>query len=185
MSSFLQVSKLSRLCQIEELVRDAKAKSVSIDGEKAGFVDRQNELIVVAEKGRRFDARDIKMALEIVSVSRSAYSRLRNYLPLPSIRTLQNTFSAADKMDYTDLVNQLPPMQKYIRLNIDEVYVKSTLRFTGGKIYGFAKDDPTKLVKTILVILALADHNGPKFVASLNPVYKLNAAFQNLSLIHI
>ena len=69
-------------------------------------------------------------------------------------------------------------MQKYIHLNIDEIYVKPSARFTGGQIYGYANDEPSQLARTILVILAISHHGRPNFVVSMTPVYRLDANFQ-------
>jgi len=76
------------------------------------------------------------IALETVTLSRSAYNIWRFYLALPSIRTLQNAFSSSEKLDVSTLLQNLSPFQNFILLNIDEIYMKPSLRFSGGQIHG-------------------------------------------------
>ena len=118
------------------------------------------------------------MALGIVSTSQSSYLRLRTILTLPSIRTIQRTVASAKNVDLSCIVGKLSGFQKHIQLNIDEIYIKPSLRFSGGQIFGYSADCPEKLAKTILVVLAISDFGGPQFVAALKPVYRLTAEFQ-------
>lgn len=174
----LRIRLLKRMSQLSELLRQLKQTFLDIDENLKRFNDRQNELLVSCEKGRRFNVEDISHSLELICISRSAYIRLRSYLALPSVRTLQTYFNASESVGYDDLIKTLTPMQRYIHLNVDEIYIKPAIRFTGGQIYGYACDNPNELAKTVVVVMANCDYGGPKFVAALKPVYHLDAGFQ-------
>lgn len=183
--NILRIKILKRMSQFSELWRQLKQSYEDLDSKMANFNDRQNELLVTHQKGRRYNVNDISMALDLVCISRAAYKRLNSYLPLPSIRTLQNLFASSENISICDIIKELSPMQKYIHLNIDEIYVKPSLRFTGGTVYGNACDNPNELAKTILVLMANCDFGGPKFVAGLRPVFRLDAAFQKKVVLEI
>ena len=86
--------------------------------------------------------------------------------------------ASAKNVDLSCIVGKLSGFQKHIQLNIDEIYIKPSLRFSGGQIFGYSADCPEKLEKTILVVLAISDFGGPQFVAVLRPVCRLTAEFQ-------
>jgi len=174
----LNIQFLLRKSQLEEVIRFVLQKHAMLDEKVTAFIDRQNQLIVTDKYGRRYNADDISFALKIISISRSAYVKLRSFLPLPSIRSLQKVFSSSSFVPFEAIFDELSPMQRYVHLNIDEVYVKPSLRFTGGQIFGYACDNQNVLARTVLVIYANCDFAGPKFVAALKPVYRLTAEFQ-------
>ena len=60
----------------------------------------------------------------------------------------------------------------------DEVYVKSTLSYHGGKVFGRAQNNPNKLARTVLGIMIKCLFGGPEFLAKMIPVCDLNAEFQ-------
>jgi len=174
----LGIKKFKSLSQIHELYRFLRLKHFELDDTLTRFNDSQNTLLVAHPKQRRYSTDDIKLALKLASLSRASYLALQSYAVLPSIRTLQNIFASSKNINFNEIISALSPMQKYVYLNIDEVYVRPGLRFSGGEIYGQAEDDSSKLAKTILVILANCDYGGPKFVAAMKPVNRLNASFQ-------
>lgn len=180
-STALRIHILRRKSQLVELVREIKQKFadiINLRGAMVDFNDRQNALIVTDKFGRRYNAKDLQFALDIVSISRSAYLRMRSHIALPSIRLLQNTFSSSKKVHVSSILSELSPMQRYIQLIIDEVYVRQSVRFSGGQLFGYACDCPNELAKTILVIYAKCDYGGPSFVVSSKPVFRLTASFQ-------
>ena len=87
------------------------------------FNDRQNELIVTKKFGKRYNAKDLQFALDIVSISRSTYLRMRTHIALPSIRLLQNTFSSSKAVQVSSILFELSLMQKFVQLIVDEIYV--------------------------------------------------------------
>ena len=174
----MRISQLDRLSEIEEILRYLKSCYEDLNDTRLQFLDRQNELLIVNDKGQRYNAYDLKLALGIVSTSRSSYLSLRRILTLPSIRTIQRTVVSAKNVDLSCIVGKLSGFQKHIQLNIDEIYIKPSLRFSGGQIFGYSADCPEKLEKTILVVLAISDFGGPQFVAVLRPVCRLTAEFQ-------
>ena len=56
--------------------------------------------------------------------------------------------------------------------------MKPALSFSSGQICGYASDCPDKLARTILIVMANCDFVGPKFVASMTPIYHLESALQ-------
>jgi len=186
--SNLRVTIVRRRSQLIELVREIKQKHADLlfeSGQLISFNDRQNELIVKKKFGRRYTASDFSFALRIVSISRSTYLQLRSFIALPSIRLLQNTFKSASSITFESILAELTPMQRHIQLMIDEVYVKKSLRFSGGKIFGYAVDAPNELAKTILVVYAKCDYGGPSFVAAMKPVHRLTSSFQQQVVLNV
>jgi len=172
-------SSTLRFSRLEEVIRHAKSLYTSLDVSMTAFNDRQNVHILCKPNARRYNSEDISFALEIVSTSRAAYEKLRSYLALPTIRTMQNVFKGSEKAKLEDIFACLTPMQHNVFLNIDEVYVKPCLRFNAAQIYGYAADNTSELAKTVLVVMANCDYGGPKFVVSLKPVYRLTSTFQS------
>ena len=60
----------------------------------------------------------------------------------------------------------------------EEIYVKASISFTGGVLFGYAVDDPTKKAITLLAITVTCVFGGPKFLAKLIPCAGLKADFQ-------
>ena len=60
---------------------------------------------------------------------------------------------------------------------IDEVYIKSSLTYHDGKIFGRAVDNQEKLAKTICCLMVKCLFGGPEFIAKLLPVSNLTSEF--------
>ena len=71
----------------------------------------------------------------------------------------------------------MPDQQKTCVLLIDEVYVKASLTFHGGQMYGKAVNQEGKLATTVCTFMLKALFGGPEFVARALPVCGLTSVF--------
>ena len=70
------------------------------------------------------------------------------------------------------------PRQKDCVLIFDEVYLKTTLQYHGGSIYGEAAIRPGLLANTMLCcFIVVCMFGGPKFIVKMFPVLKLDTTF--------
>ena len=76
------------------------------------------------------------------------------------------------------MVSGVTERQGTVIIMADEVYVKSTLSYHGGKVFGRAQNNPNKLARTILGIVIKCLFRGPEFLAKMIPGSDLNAEFQ-------
>ena len=63
-------------------------------------------------------------------------------------------------------------------LIIDEIYIKASLTYRGGTVFGYAKDHPDKLVTTLLCVMAKCFFGSKTFLVKLIPCFALKAEFQ-------
>ena len=123
----------------------------------------------------------ILQAFEYFATSRALYSKLVKDYPLPSVRTLTRITSKVDKIDdisfFKNVLKYLPPEKRCCNILIDEVYIKPSMSFHGGKVFGKALDNPEKLAKTICCIMVKCLYGGPEFIVKLLPVANLTADF--------
>ena len=61
---------------------------------------------------------------------------------------------------------------------IDEVYIKSSVTYSGGVLFGYAEDFPDKLAKTLLCVMVKCLFSSRKFLAKLVQCHALTADFQ-------
>ena len=130
---------------------------------------------------QKYSSKTIVPAFEYFARSRSLYIQIRKDYQLPSIATLTkltSKFSNTDDNTFiTKIFENLNNGQKNCILLIDEVYVKPMLTYHGGHVFGSAANDNSKLAKTVLSVMVVCLYGGPKFVAKMVPVYKLDADF--------
>ena len=60
---------------------------------------------------------------------------------------------------------------------MDEVYVKPSLQYHGGHVFGKAENNPDALANTLLSIIVKCINAGPKFLIKMIPVSKLTSTF--------
>ena len=60
---------------------------------------------------------------------------------------------------------------------LDEVYVKSTLQYHGGTIFGKTANKPELLANAVLSFMIVCLFGGPKLLYKMLPVEELDAAF--------
>ena len=81
-------------------------------------------------------------AFEYFSLSKACYNRLRQDLELPSVKTLTRLTSITKNTDgqrfFPSVFSSLNEKQKSSVMLVDEVYVKPSLQFHGGNLFGHA-----------------------------------------------
>ena len=122
------------------------------------------------------------MHLSILLLSRSTYNRLRDDYQLPSVSTLTRLTSKVGNMDDLSFIREvicnLEERQRNCILMVDEIYVKATLSYHGGRVFGRAQNKPEKLAKTVLGVMLKCLFGGPVFLIKMMPVRDLTADFQ-------
>ena len=120
-------------------------------------------------------------AFSYYAVSRSLYQRLRKDYQLPSVSTLARITSSSTKSSSSEFLKTVFEATENTRkpcvLLHDEVYIKKSLQYHGGEIFGKAVNDPSLLAETMLGQMINCLHGGNKFLVSMLPVAKMNANF--------
>ena len=123
----------------------------------------------------------IVRAFEYFATSRSLYNRLRVDYKLPSVQTLTCITSKVSKVDEGSFLKKVfssvEEEQKLCFLLHDEVYVKKTLLYHGGTLFGRSVNDPASLATTVLGIMIVCLYGGPKFLSKVLPVTGLQSSF--------
>ena len=76
------------------------------------------------------------------------------------------------------VLDSLQNQQRQVVLLIDEIYVKPSLCYHGGKVFGKAQNNPEEFATTVLAIMVKCLFGGPEFILKMIPVYRLTASFQ-------
>lgn len=149
-----------------------KAKCDDDTDDRLNFLSRQIELNI----SKQYNQKDYLFAA--ISFPKIQYFALRNYLILPSERKMRELKSGvtADNLVKTTLSYSTNSCQKVCALLIDEVKIKPRLIYQGHGFFGFAEDDSTKKARSILTIMMRCLHGGKSTVASMTPLYTLNAS---------
>ena len=120
-------------------------------------------------------------AFEYFTSSRTLYSKLRVDYELPSISTLTRLTSKVSNTEDETFINsvfsKLEGGQKNCMLLIDEVYVKKSLSYHGGSLFGKAINCPNSMATTVLGFMIVTMFGGPKFLYKMLPVFGLDADF--------
>ncbi|XP_076437845.1 uncharacterized protein LOC143277020 [Babylonia areolata] len=120
-------------------------------------------------------------AFTYFATSRCLYETLRHDLQLPSVQTLTRITSKVARLDETTFSSavfaNLQDRQKMCVLLQDEVYVKKSMLYHGGRVFGRSVDNPQCLAKTVLGMMVSCMFGGPKFLSKILPVSKLNSQF--------
>ena len=128
----------------------------------------------------KYDANTIVRAFEYFSLSRTLYSRLRQDYELPSISLLTKITSKLDsafddKEFLNSVLSNLDEKQKHCIILVDEVYVKPSLTYHAGSIFGKAVNKPEAVATTILSFMLVSLYGGPKYLRRILPVIELNS----------
>ena len=131
---------------------------------------------------KKYDTSTIVRAFEYFSVSRSLYNRLRHDYELPSIslltRITSKLDSSLDDKEYLNsLFSNLDEMQKHCVILVDEVYVKPSLTYHAGSVFGKAVNNPDSVATTVLSFMMVSLYGGPKYLFRILPVNDLDANF--------
>ena len=102
-------------------------------------------------------------------------------MELPSIKKLirltSTTKNTDDQTFFQGIFSTLDGKQKSTALLVDEVYVKPSLQFHGGNLFGRAVNKPALPANTILTFMTVCLFGVPKFVCKMMPVRQLDAQF--------
>ncbi|GFO49402.1 transposable element p transposase [Plakobranchus ocellatus] len=60
---------------------------------------------------------------------------------------------------------------------LDEIYIKASLTYQGGVVFGYCVDQPDKFAATLLCIMVKCFFTSKKFLVKLLPCHALNAKF--------
>lgn len=140
---------------------DELADLLDVDNASYGFLSEQLRQVFVAANGRRYSSNLINTAVELFISSRSAYRTASQYLALPSPRTLYQHIgricdigqdSECDRTIGT-VMQHLNGLQRECIILFDEMYVKPSIRYRGGHLFGHAVDAPNQVARTILAIM--------------------------------
>ena len=166
------------------------------DSNQFGFILDQVNLMNKPKNQKLYDIDDLLQAFQWYTISRPLYSQLRSFIKLPSISTLQNITRIAKNMDdavlFTRFFMNQELRSRFCILIADEVYVKATLSYSGGEVFGYALNDPDsdkcastsstqdsnkKVATTLLCLMIKCFFTGEKFLVSLIPVNSLDSKF--------
>ncbi|XP_065643923.1 uncharacterized protein LOC136075268 [Hydra vulgaris] len=121
-------------------------------------------------------------AYEYFVMRRSLYDCLCIDYKLPSIRILTRLTSKISSMEDLSFINSvfmnLNTLKRTSILLIDEVYVKASLLYQRGALFGQAVNYPEKLAKTILSFMIKCLFGGPEFICRAQPVANCSSEFQ-------
>ena len=132
---------------------------------------------------KKYSTETIVRAFEYFAISRSLYERLREDYELPSISLLTKLTSKLDSaMDDIEFLNSVfskleNEMQKKCMLLIKEVYVKSSLTYHAGSVFGKAVNKPDSLATTVLSFMLVSLYGGPQYLCRILPVCELDSKF--------
>ena len=163
-------------CALEELNRMS-----SSDSPHYQFLYAQLQLLLTPPKGRRFDKNLYFLAAELHTISPAAYRMLRKSgsIVLPREELLKNILSnSLDDENMEQLFQKLQPQQYLVNMIYDGVKITETLRYSGGRVVGYAQNgsgDGEVLAIYALVIEVVCHFGGPKYILRIYPVTKLNS----------
>ena len=167
---------LSSWSALEEIVRYLHTYEES---EKVKIIHQQMQVSGVSRGNRKFYTPEFLFrAFSYYAVSRSLYERLKKDYQLPSVSTLARITSSPTKSSSSEFLktvfegteNERKPC---VPLH-DEVYIKKSLQYHGGEIFGKAVNDPSILAETMLGQMINCLHGGKNFLVSMLHVAKNN-----------
>ena len=175
------VSELKEWNQIIEVLRYLEHYEVppklKIHLEDVGSLSRIQKVGV-----KVYDSATMVRAFDIFATSRAAYQRLLSQYQLPSVTTLTRLTSKACAISDFDFIQKifqtLEGRQKQCIILVDEIKVKPSLLYHGGKLFGSAHNKPDELANAVLAVMVVCMYGGPKFLAKMIPVKKSDGQFQ-------
>ena len=103
---------------------------------------------------KKYESEIIIRSFEYFAMSRALYNRLRDDYQLPGVTTLTRLPSKTNKIDDTammkNVLSNVAERQKSFILLIDEVYVKPSLLYRGGTVFGKAVNKLSALANIVL-----------------------------------
>ena len=162
-----RITIIDRCSKLIEAVR--YLSTLELDDKKLVLLEQiscMNSLCHAGEK--KYTPEMIGRAFEYFAISRSLYRRLREDYELPSITMLTKLTSKVSNLDDDFLAsffgNISDVRQKNVTLLIDEIYVKPSLTYQGGNIFGKAVNKPSHMAKTVLSFMICCMFGGKKIL---------------------
>ena len=104
-----------------------------------------------------YSSETIVRSFEYYACSRTLYRRLIQDYQLPGISVLQRITSTCRQLDNEKFIQsvftKIDSRQNKCIILLDEIYIKPSLTYHGGQVFGKATDQPNKLAKTILSVM--------------------------------
>lgn len=162
-----------------------------LDEDKQSMLDiliEQLQLINTPKERYRFSSLLLELALKIFLHSPSCYKAIRKtkLLILPHYSNLRKLASKLNvcnpsynvKSNYLEKrLSVLTPVEKYVNLLLDEVYISPELSFKGGKLTGLSITNSTKLAKTAQVFSITSSFGSYKDVIAIVPIHENSGKF--------
>ena len=150
---------------------------------KIQFLTDQLLLLSKKPNGLRYDPSMMKTAISLYLRSRNCYAVLREYIALPHPNTIKNYFgdlgSPGDLNECENTIksvfDKLSGNEKYCKILVDEIHIKTAVRYQGNHVIGFSHDEPLKAARTVLAIMVAPSMGKPAFVCRLIPMYSMKA----------
>ena len=178
--SKLKVYRLNRFSHIQEALRYLDCSEMT---QKKEVLHQQIQSMSVTYVGeKKYTTETLVRAFEYFALSRATYNRFRTSYQLPSTRTLTRLTSKVKSIDDNTYIKHIfanisDERQKNCILLLDEVYVKASLQYHGGIVFGKAVNNPNLLANTVLSFMIVSLFGGPKFLCRMLPVRGLDAHF--------
>ena len=149
--------KLRRWSENAEALRYLRC--MELNHQKEVIIQQICSMNSVGSVERKYSTAATIRSFEYFSLSRSCYKRLRRDFELPSIKTLSRLTSIVKNSDdvtfLQNIICGLSDRQKSLVLLIDEVYVKPTLQYHGGTLFGKASNKPSLLANMLLTFMVV------------------------------
>ena len=169
-----QINTVHRWSTLEEAIRFLNFKE--LNNKVAVMIEQMAAMSATPACTKNYDADIIVRAFEYFSTCRSLYNRLRVDYQSPSIQTLTRLTSKVSKLSEANflqrVLNSIERNQTDCVVFFDEVYVKQTMLYHGGTVFGKACNNPSLLANTVLGTMINCMFGGPTFLTRM-----LNAEF--------
>lgn len=174
-----RITRVNKWSRIEEAVRFLRNSEMT---QKKTILIQQVGCMNAHRVGEKKYPPEVTVrAFEYYTISRSSYERIRIDYELPSVTVLQNLTSKvnniSDKKFIEDIFSNLKERQKQCVFMVDEIYVKKTLTYHGGQVFGKARNDGSKLANAVLGIMVKCLFGGPTFLLKMVPVKGMKTQF--------
>ena len=177
----LKVYRLDDWGQIAEVIKYLK---INKPPHKVSIIEEDIESLcnVKAVGQKVYSLQKVLRAFEYFATSRAAYKQFSNDYQLPSISMLQRLTSKCTSLSELQFIEKvlknLPENQRQCNVLVDEIFVKPQLLYHGGQLFGTACNHPSQLATSVLAVMIVCLNGGPKFMAKLIPVTKLDGNYQ-------
>jgi len=151
-----------------------------------------DQLLVMGKKSvgkATYSPQTLTRAFDYFMTSRSLYNKLVEDYLLPSVRTLTRITSKTNNVDDTkflkSVLENLPYQQRKCIILIDEVYIKPSLTYHGGQLFGKAVNNPENLASTICKALLVCNLTSQFLNEQCNPLIQAIAEVEKAKLLAI